>query len=93
MSTLSASFNGAGFNAEQKEYLSGLFAGIAVRGQRFSDVEPAPKEAKVADDDLILEERIKREFQAANRRREHAERAERPEPRHTHRTLRPTTAA
>src|SRR5215207_6163259 len=62
MSTLSASFNGAGFNAEQKEYLSGLFAGIAVRGQRFSDVEPAPSEAKVADDDLILEERIKREL-------------------------------
>src|SRR6186713_1543087 len=62
MSTLSASFNGAGFNAEQKEYLSGLFAGIAARGQRFSDVEPAPNEAKVADDDLILEERIKREL-------------------------------
>jgi ferredoxin-nitrite reductase len=49
----------AGFNAEQKEYLTGLFAGAAARGQRFSDVEPAP--AKPAED-LILEERIKREL-------------------------------
>src|ERR1035441_827489 len=32
----------AGFTPEQKEYLSGLFAGTAARGQKFSDVEPAP---------------------------------------------------
>ncbi len=46
----------AGFTAEQKEYLAGLFAGAAVRGQKFSDVEPAPQPA-----DLIFEERVKRE--------------------------------
>lgn len=47
----------AGFTPEQKEYLSGLFAGVAMRGQKFNDVEPAPK-----DEDLIAEERIKREL-------------------------------
>jgi ferredoxin-nitrite reductase len=47
----------AGFTPEQKEYLSGLFAGIAARGQKFSDVEPAP-----APEDLIFEERVKREL-------------------------------
>jgi ferredoxin-nitrite reductase len=58
-STLPESIAGAGFNAEQKEYLVGLFAGAAARGQRFSDVESAP--TKPAED-LILEERIKREL-------------------------------
>ena len=47
----------AGFTPEQKEYLSGLFAGAAARGQKFSDVEPAP-----AHEDLIFEERVKREL-------------------------------
>jgi ferredoxin-nitrite reductase len=47
----------AGFNAEQKEYLAGLFAGVAARGQKFSDVEPVPQTA-----DLIFEERVKREL-------------------------------
>jgi len=47
----------AGFNAEQKEYLAGLFAGVSARGQKFSDVEPAPQSA-----DLIFEERVKREL-------------------------------
>ena len=47
----------AGFTPEQKEYLSGLFAGIAARGQKFSDVEPAP-----VQEDLIFEERVKREL-------------------------------
>lgn len=47
----------AGFSAEQKEYLTGLFAGVAARGQKFSDVEPAP-----APEPLIFEERIKREL-------------------------------
>jgi len=37
-------------------------------------------------------ERTKREFRAATRR-QHAERAQQPEPRHARRTLRPTTAA
>ncbi len=48
----------AGFSAEQKEYLAGLFAGTAARGQKFSDVEPAPGERE----DEIVEERIKREL-------------------------------
>ena len=48
------------FTAEQKEYLTGLFAGIAARGQRFADVEAAPSTPKL--EDLILEERIKREL-------------------------------
>ena len=48
----------AGFSAEQKEYLAGLFAGAAARGQKFSDVEPAP----AAREDEIIEERIKREL-------------------------------
>jgi ferredoxin-nitrite reductase len=51
----------AGFTAEQKEYLTGLFAGIAVRGARFSDVEPAPAPAPKVED-LIFEERVKREL-------------------------------
>jgi hypothetical protein len=38
------------------------------------------------------QERTKREFRAATRR-QHAERAQQPEPRHARRTLRPTTAA
>ena len=46
-----------GFSAEQKEYLAGLFAGVAARGQKFSDVEPAP-----SHEDLIFEERVKREL-------------------------------
>ncbi|HKW28057.1 MAG TPA: NirA family protein, partial [Verrucomicrobiae bacterium] len=49
---------GTGFTPEQKEYITGLFAGIAARGQQFSDVEPAPA---VKSEDLIWEERIKRE--------------------------------
>ncbi len=48
----------AGFNAEQKEYLSGLFAGAAARGQSFSEVVTASK----IPEDEILEERIKREL-------------------------------
>ncbi len=57
-STLPEPIASAGFTAEQKEYLSGLFAGTAARGQKFSDVEPAP----ATKEDLILEERIKREL-------------------------------
>jgi ferredoxin-nitrite reductase len=56
--TLPEPIASAGFTAEQKEYLSGLFAGTAARGQKFSDVEPSPG----AKEDLILEERIKREL-------------------------------
>jgi ferredoxin-nitrite reductase len=56
--TLPEPIASAGFTVEQKEYLSGLFAGAAARGQKFSDVEPLP----TAKEDLILEERIKREL-------------------------------
>lgn len=56
--TLPEPLTTAGFSPEQKEYLSGLFAGVAVRGQKFSDAEPALEEKE----DLILEERIKREL-------------------------------
>ena len=45
-------------SAEQREYIAGLFAGVATRGQRFSDVEAKP----VADEDLIFEERVKRDL-------------------------------
>ena len=55
--TLPEPLTTAGFTPEQKEYLAGLFAGTVVRGQRFSDVEPAPK-----TEDLIFEERVKREL-------------------------------
>src|SRR5712671_4846820 len=57
--TLSEPLASAGFTAEQKEYLAGLFAGAAARGQRFSDVEPA---RAMKNEDLILEERVKREL-------------------------------
>jgi ferredoxin-nitrite reductase len=57
-STLPEPIAAASFTPEQKEYLSGLFAGAAARGQKFSDVEPAPA---AKNEDLILEERIKRE--------------------------------
>jgi len=56
--TLPEPIASAGFTAEQKEYLAGLFAGANARGQKFSDVEPSPS----AKEDLILEERIKREL-------------------------------
>jgi ferredoxin-nitrite reductase len=52
--------NSQSFTAEQREYLSGMFAGIAAHGQRFSDVEPSAAPSK--NEDLILEERIKREL-------------------------------
>ncbi|HEU6447374.1 MAG TPA: NirA family protein [Verrucomicrobiae bacterium] len=54
--TLPEPISQTGFTPEQKEYLSGLFAGAAARGKTFADVEPAPKE------ELIAEERIKREL-------------------------------
>jgi ferredoxin-nitrite reductase len=56
--TLPESLAGAPFTPEQKEYLSGLFAGTAARGKAFADVEPSPAERE----DLIAEERIKREL-------------------------------
>lgn len=55
--------NGQPLNNEQSNYLTGFFAGIAARGQRFSDVEAAPLvEKTVSHEDLIFEERVKREL-------------------------------
>jgi ferredoxin-nitrite reductase len=41
---------------EQREYISGLFAGLATRGKSFSETEPKPEPTE-----LIFEERVKRE--------------------------------
>ncbi len=58
-----AAINGTPLNEEQANYLSGFFAGAAARGLRFGDVEAAPvAERKVDLDDLIFEERVKREL-------------------------------
>src|SRR5215471_2288363 len=47
----------------QRDYLEGFFAGLAARGLRFSDVEPALQPDKTAPlADLIFEERVKREL-------------------------------
>lgn len=55
--------DGVPLNDEQRHYLTGFFAGAAARGFRFSDVEPNPvAENKPALDDLIFEERVKREL-------------------------------
>jgi len=48
---------------EQTAYLEGLFSGLANRGVKFTDVAPNPVTPKVASaEDLIAEERIKREL-------------------------------
>ncbi len=58
-----SAINGDSLSPEQTNYLTGFFAGIAARGQRFSDVEPTPQpEKQVELDDLIFEERVKREL-------------------------------
>jgi ferredoxin-nitrite reductase len=54
--------NGNPLTDEQRQYLTGFFAGATARGLRFSDVEPAPVEKPPALDDLIFEERVKREL-------------------------------
>jgi len=47
----------------QRDYLEGFFAGLTVRGLKFSDVEPIPVPEKLlATQDLIFEERVKREL-------------------------------
>ena len=58
----SATLTGQPFSTEQKEYLTGLFAGVAARGIGFGDVAPNPADSKPALDDLIFEERVKREL-------------------------------
>ena len=70
--TLPEPLASAGFTPEQKEYLTGLFAGVAARGRRFGDVEPAPD---AQHEDLILEERIKRELHPLDAHEQIAENA------------------
>ncbi len=52
----------APFTGEQKEYLAGFFAGVSQRGMRFADAASAAKEVPAETDDLIFEERVKREL-------------------------------
>src|SRR5579859_5851651 len=55
--------NGEPLNSAQRQYLEGFFAGLAARGLRFSDVETAPEPQKPTPlEELIFEERVKREF-------------------------------
>lgn len=59
---------GRKLNDEQRSFLEGLFAGLANRGLKFSDVAPNPVTAATppapprAEENLIFEERIKREL-------------------------------
>lgn len=60
-----AGVNQSDFNADQKRYLEGFFAGIAAGGVSFNDLSAAPVAAVPAGpslDDLTKEERIKREI-------------------------------
>ncbi len=50
------------FNAEQKRYLEGFFAGVAARGVGFGDLATAPVKSGPALDDLTKEERIKHDL-------------------------------
>jgi ferredoxin-nitrite reductase len=55
--------NGASLTDEQRQYLTGFFAGVAARGFRFTDVEAsASAESKASLGDLIFEERVKCEL-------------------------------
>ena len=57
------SLNGAPLTAEQQKYLEGFFVGLAAQGVKFGEVESVPVvEKKVSLDDLIFEERVKREL-------------------------------
>lgn len=55
---------GQPLTSEQRSYLEGLFAGMANRGLRFSDMAATPVAAPCSPsaDDLIFEERVKREI-------------------------------
>src|SRR5258706_3097664 len=55
--------NGHPLSDEQRQYLTGFFAGVAARGFRFADVEPSrSSENQPSASDLIFEERVKREL-------------------------------
>ncbi|HEX3799334.1 MAG TPA: NirA family protein [Verrucomicrobiae bacterium] len=63
MSNLPLKFiNGEPLNDDQRKYLEGFFAGLTEQGLKFSDIEAAPAAAKDALEDLIFEERVKREL-------------------------------
>lgn len=54
---------GEPLTAAQKDYLEGFFSGLAARGLKFSDVEAAPpRETAGPPEELIFEERVKREL-------------------------------
>jgi ferredoxin-nitrite reductase len=54
---------GSPLNPEQTNYLTGFFAGAAARGLRFGDVEATPQPERTVNlDDLIFEERVKKEL-------------------------------
>lgn len=54
---------GKKLNDEQSAYLNGLFTGLANRGLKFTDIEADPtKTAAPLDEDLIFEERVKRDL-------------------------------
>ena len=58
-----SAINGDPLSPEQTNYLTGFFAGVAARGQRFTDAEAAPAvERTVSHEDLIFEERVKKEL-------------------------------
>lgn len=55
--------NGESLTGEQEQWLTGFFAGVEARGLKFSDVVAAPSTAAKPNlDDLIFEERVKREL-------------------------------
>jgi ferredoxin-nitrite reductase len=55
--------NGTPLTVEQRKYLEGFFVGLAAQGVQFGNVEPTPApEKKVSLEDLIFEERVKREL-------------------------------
>jgi ferredoxin-nitrite reductase len=58
-----STINGEPISPEQAHYLTGFFAGVVARGQRFADVEATPTvEKTVSHEDLIFEERVKKEL-------------------------------
>src|SRR2546423_7423234 len=54
--------NGTPLSEEQQQYLTGFFAGIAARGFRFADIEPGTPVREREQEDLVFEERVKREL-------------------------------
>ncbi|MEK0448003.1 MAG: hypothetical protein RL088_271 [Verrucomicrobiota bacterium] len=59
---MSTNTSSSPFTGEQKEYLAGFFAGVAQRGMRFADAAPPSSQPQPEPDDLIFEERVKREL-------------------------------